>query len=85
MESSSLYSQWPEDQKTAFRYRVAQQEQQKQSKMHRPGIEPGAGRHIRSDGPQMATANFTTKPPMLLIGSNANGGNIYQQQRHTIE
>ena len=33
--------------------------------MHRPGIEPGAGRHRRSDRSWMATANFTTKPPML--------------------
>jgi hypothetical protein len=30
--------------------------------MHRPGIEPGAS---RIDLKQMATANFTTKPPML--------------------
>jgi hypothetical protein len=42
------------------------------SKMHRPGIEPGAGRHLGSQDPLMATANFTTKPPMLMgiIGSN---------------
>jgi hypothetical protein len=32
--------------------------------MHRPGIEPGAGRR-QSLMNQMATANFTTKPPML--------------------
>jgi hypothetical protein len=34
--------------------------------MHRPGIEPGAGRHPESLNPVMATANFTTKPPMLI-------------------
>jgi hypothetical protein len=32
--------------------------------MHRPGIEPGAGRRLHLLR-QMATANFTTKPPML--------------------
>jgi hypothetical protein len=32
--------------------------------MHRPGIEPGAGRHSEVVL-LMATANFTTKPPML--------------------
>ena len=32
--------------------------------MHRPGIEPGAS---RIDLKQMATANFTTKPPMLVL------------------
>jgi hypothetical protein len=31
--------------------------------MHRPGIEPGAGRHSE-EILLMATANFTTKPPM---------------------
>jgi hypothetical protein len=31
--------------------------------MHRPGIEPGAGRIIEMIS-RMATANFTTKPPM---------------------
>ena len=36
--------------------------------MHRPGIEPGAGRHLRSEDLEMATANFTTKPPMLFDG-----------------
>jgi hypothetical protein len=30
--------------------------------MHRPGIEPGASRNCPSEW--MATANFTTKPPM---------------------
>jgi hypothetical protein len=36
--------------------------------MHRPGIEPGAGRHWnRKLDSQMATANFTTKPPMLRV------------------
>ena len=34
--------------------------------MHRPGIEPGAGRHSSDQKIwTMATANFTTKPPML--------------------
>jgi hypothetical protein len=39
------------------------------SKMHRPGIEPGAGRinRIRRSLNRMATANFTTKPPMLWM------------------
>jgi hypothetical protein len=37
-----------------------------EAKMHRPGIEPGAGRHLGSEDLWMATANFTTKPPMLL-------------------
>jgi hypothetical protein len=32
--------------------------------MHRPGIEPGASRIYLK---QMATANFTTKPPMRTI------------------
>jgi hypothetical protein len=39
-----------------------------QRMMHRPGIEPGAGRHLLRSGKDlivMATANFTTKPPML--------------------
>ena len=31
--------------------------------MHRPGIEPGASRYCPIEW--MATANFTTKPPML--------------------
>jgi hypothetical protein len=35
--------------------------------LHRPGIEPGAS---RIDLKQMATANFTTKPPMLVIQSS---------------
>ena len=40
--------------------------------MHRPGIEPGAGRnHLKSslvkEGLRVATANFTTKPPMLCM------------------
>ena len=39
---------------------------QKGKRMHRPGIEPGAGRHRRSEDLEMATANFTTKPPMLF-------------------
>ena len=39
----------------------------KKGKLHRPGIEPGAGRIKRDLGrARMATANFTTKPPMLL-------------------
>jgi hypothetical protein len=37
------------------------------STMHRPGIEPGAGRHfVDPKICEMATANFTTKPPMLI-------------------
>jgi hypothetical protein len=32
--------------------------------MHRPGIEPGASRIYLK---QMATANFTTKPPMRTV------------------
>jgi hypothetical protein len=34
----------------------------KRNVLHRPGIEPGAS---RINLKQMATANFTTKPPML--------------------
>ena len=32
--------------------------------LHRPGIEPGASRNLFC---RMATANFTTKPPMQLV------------------
>jgi hypothetical protein len=35
----------------------------KSCSVHRPGIEPGAGRHSE-DELLMATANFTTKQPM---------------------
>ena len=43
----------------------------KMTKMHRPGIEPGASRIGTrplsgvKERSHMATANFTTKPPML--------------------
>jgi hypothetical protein len=40
---------------------IRKQKESKKNVMHRPGIEPGASRIYLK---QMATANFTTKPPM---------------------